>query len=298
MRRREAILRKKLTVKAGYFGLFLLVLFFLFRSLSQSLFFSRPDRLNLIFYSQTPYVLSLGYKDNINYLVSFYPDLKVLVPGGYGYYRVGAIGKLISLEKDPQILKRTFSSATSTFASLYFFKNQEEVYYGKKKVEDIRLPGLSEILFAKSNASFFDRAFLFYKLILLKPGDFTQLDPLVQKEKEDTIFSVEDFAKEYQGFFYQSTYRNERRSVQIIYTKRTKNAELVSRILEGSGIRVVDVSFEEEDLKNCLIIEGGKGSRTAKALSSFFGCRLIQGQTRLSDIIFHLGSEEEHWAHE
>ncbi len=298
MKRRQAILRKKLTVKAGYFGLSLLILFFLLRSISQSLFIQNPDRLNLIFYSQNPYILSLGSQDNVNYIVNFYPDLKILVPGGYGLYRVGAIGKLVYLEKKPDIYKRAFSSAASTTINLYFYNNKNEVYYGKEKVESIRLPGWGEVLFAKSNATFFDRLFLTYKLILLKPSDFTWLDPAVQTKKGGVLFSESDFAKEYQGFFYQRTYRNERQSVQIIYSKRTRNAELISRILEGSGIRVVDVTAVENVQKNCRIVYSDEGSKTANYLSSFFGCKIFKGETRLSDIIFYLDKEEENWAFE
>lgn len=280
----------------GYFGLFLLLMFFLFRSLSQSLFLQNPDRLNLLFYSENPYVLSLGNKDNVNYIINFYPDLKILVPGGYGFYRVGALGKLVYLEKKPDIYKRAFSSAASTIVNLYFYKTKNEVYYGKNEPEKIRLPGWGEALFNKSNATFFDRIFATYKLLLLKPGDFTRLDPLIRKEKEDVILSEEDFAKEYQGFFYQKTYRNERKNVQIIYSKRTKNAELISRILEGSGIRVVDVSYKENDQKNCLVVYSKEMTKTAKDLSYFFDCKLVKGETTLSDIIFYLANVEENWS--
>src|SRR5438105_4409981 len=95
--------------------LFVALAYMIVRSLAHSLFVSPIERLNIVVLGQTPLLYSLDRTHSVDYLVSFYPDLKIQVPGGYGRYRFGALGKLIELTLDPDILKRSFSSATSTF---------------------------------------------------------------------------------------------------------------------------------------------------------------------------------------
>src|SRR5689334_15962905 len=82
-----------------------------FRYIGSALTIFKKDRVNIVVYGQNTAFYSIGLSDAGNYIVPFYPDLKIELPGGYGMYRVGAIGKLVELEKKPDILRRSFSQA-------------------------------------------------------------------------------------------------------------------------------------------------------------------------------------------
>ncbi|MBI2052032.1 hypothetical protein HYT33_04725 [Candidatus Roizmanbacteria bacterium] len=296
MGKREARGLRKALLWSGYALILLGILALLVRSIFLSLFIQGKERINIISYKDTIAFYSLGNADRVSYLVYFAPDQKVFVPGGYRYYRFGALGKLVLLDNKPQILKKAFSSATSTFIDYYFYPNKPEVIYGRDTPSAVELPGFSDIFFARTNASFIDRIYMYLKFRISKKSDYTTIKEIGKKEKGESIFKEDGFAKKYQGFFYQKTYRTEKQTVQIIYTKQYKNALLISRILEGNGIHVVDMSPGNFDQKSCSVAQDSKKySRTARDLSRFFHCPLIRQKTKTSDIIFMLGKIEDEW---
>lgn len=266
----------------GFFAVFILALF------ANSLFIQKKDRVNILVHMKDKITYySISTTDDVNYLIYFYPDSKIIVPGGYKYYRFGALAKLAELEKKQEILKKSFSSATSSFTDFYFYPTKPEVLYGRSIPKEVHFPGLSDLFFTQSNANLLDRIYLLLRFLSSAKPQFTLL-PSPKLE--------EDFAKAYQGFFYSKTYRNERRLVQIIYTKKYKTANLISRILEGNGIQVVNISYDDKTYNTCSIIENSpKFSSTAKDLSRFFVCNLQKGKTGTFDILFILGDKEDYW---
>lgn len=297
MKKREAKAIRKSAQFFVYLILAAVLLGFIGYSLFNSLFFKRPDRINVVFYSEKTALYSWGKTDNINYFTYLYPDLKVLVPGGYGYYRVGALGKLISLEKKPELMTRAFSTATSSFVNYYFYPQGEKIYYGGAATDTVFFPTFKQIWLNASNANILDRFYLWLMFALGKKADFAAIDTYpIKSKQEQRLLDESALGKRYQGFFYHKTYRNEKKSVQIIYTKEYNSAVVISRILGGVGIRVVDISQEEKQPKDCTITEVGEGfSQTAKDLAHFFNCKIVKAKTRLSDIILELGSQESAW---
>ena len=287
-RKREAIFRKINSNSFGFVLLFVFLALFLIYSFANSLFFKKSDRVNIFLHSQDRVTYySLSTVDEVNYLVYFSPDLKMTVPGGYKLYRFGAFAKLSDLDHDPDLLKKAFSSVTSSFIDFYFYPTNPDIQYGDSVPDTVRYPSFKELFFDRSNASFLDRLYLYLRFISSGKTQFAII-PSPQQE--------EDFAKNYQGFFYRKTYRNEKRLVQIIYTKRYKTADLISRILEGNGIRVVDLTRDSVPHSACVIVENtGNHSQTARDLSSFFNCKLQVGKTGTFDIIFILGDQEARW---
>lgn len=282
--------------KIGFAVLVMLAITLIIRAFTTSLFFQKKDRINFVFYGEHPAYYSLSTQEGVSYLVYFYPDARVLVPGGYGYYRLGALGKLISLEKKRDILQKTFSSATSTTVDFYFYPSSSEIYYGQDLPTLTNVPQVLDLLFSRSNAGILNRIYLFLRVFSLERSDFTRLSSSASVEKNNQHFlNEEDFAKRLQGYFYNRSYRKERRNVQIIYSKSYSNALLTSRILEGSGIRIVDISHTEKS-RGCRVIEEAKVySETARDLSRFFNCSLEKGKASISDIILELGDREEEW---
>ena len=231
-------------------------------------------------------MFSVDLRDNINYAVSFFPDMEVRVPGGYGSYRMGALGKLVALEHKPEIFSKTFSLGTSTFIDYYFYPSSGEVYYGNDEDSSIVFPGMSELLQMKSNAQFFDRIYLSYLFFKENQKQFKQLRSL----------APQFFIKEYQGYFYHKVYREEKKNVGVVYRNRYTTAEMIGTLLEGVGIRVSDYKEAKDSEKKCYVMEQAEQySQTAKDISKFFHCGLKKGNTDVYDIIFSIGTLENDW---
>lgn len=279
---RQGNWKKFLLIFAVVFILYILVKAFL-----NSLFIDNSGRVNFVIYDKEPVFYSLGLDDGLNYAIAFPADLKLNIPGGYGSYRIGALRKLVDLEKDPTIFKKTFSFATASFLDLYFYPSKTEVYYGKSRPFLPLSANVYKLFIYRSNANIFDRIYLFFKIGTLGRSSLNPIEDF-SDEKE--------FFKNYQGYLYKKTYRTENRNVQIKYTKSYVSAVNISNILEGNGIKVADISIAKMTDKRCRVIESGtKFSKTAKDTADFFDCLLQHGKTETVDIIVELGETEGKW---
>ena len=285
-----------LKFKNYYLLLLFIVLLILFTSLKGSLVFKKKDRLNVVFYGERTAFYSFGFDDGVDYFISFSSDIRVPVPGGFGYYRLGGLGKLVDLEKKPDLYKKSFSAITSTFVDLYFFPKKDEVYFGSER-PTIFLPSFRQFFFNKSNASFFDRSYIFFLFTTKQKTQFIQTAQIpVKNEADEQILDERIFSDKLIGNFYQKTYRDEKKNVQIAYTIKEINALSIAKIIEGQGIRVVDINNNNKK-DHCQIIETeATNSQTAKKLGDFFNCPVIKGKTESYDIILELGEKEKEWA--
>lgn len=306
-------MRKKRKKNHHFFLFFLFficyILYSLFKLIHSSVFFNNKERINIVFYGEKTLFFSLGKE--INYFFTLPAQMEVLVPGGYGYYRLGAVGKLSFLEKNPDILRKTFSSITSCFIDLYFYSFPPKIYYDQTDTSfKLTFPSLKEIFFSKTNGNIFDRLFVVFFFINRAPSRYQIITDLPSSVREKRIFFEEErFFKKNQGLFYKKTYRNLKNNVQIVYTKSYKTAQLISRIIEGEGIRVVDISQIQffnalpagEIYKNerCLVIEDKeKPSIIAFNLKKFFNCQFKREPIEISDIILVLRKAEKEWERE
>ncbi len=157
------------------FGFLLLGVFavlILIRLLTGSLFLKSSDRIQFVVYGQDTRLYSLSPNGNINYYVGYDPDLKVDVPNGYGTYRIGALSKLISYEKKPELLSKAFSVATSSFVTYYFYPTNGEIYYSNDVAQTYKAPSFAEIMLYRSNARFLDRVYLYLHILQASPSSF------------------------------------------------------------------------------------------------------------------------------
>ena len=283
------------------FGFLLLGIFsvlILLKLLSGSLFLKSSDRIQFVVYGQNTRLYSLSPKGNINYYVGYDPDLKVVVPNGYGTYRIGALSRLISYEKKPELLSKAFSVATSSFVTYYFYPSSSEIYYSNEVPHSYKAPSFIEIMLYKSNARLLDRIYLYLQILQASPSSFQNLDIglLTKKIQKQTYLSSDAFGKEYKGFFYNKTYRTERQTVQIRYTKNYNSAVAIGKILEGNGIRVVDISATGNQPQRCNVTTTTAiESKTVEDMVRVFNCDLINGKADTSDILFNLGGAEQEW---
>lgn len=267
------------------------LLFHFGKSFKNSLFFTQKDRLNVVFYSQEPTFVSFGLTDKVHYLARFDNNLLVFVPGGYGWYKIGSLGKLAILEKKPSIIQNTFSSVTSTYIDFYFYPNKTQIYseIGRFELGPFELLKINY----QTNANFLDRVYLFFLLLNKRKSDFSLLNTNFNVDEKNKFYE-EDFFSKYQGYFYQQFLRNERKNLQIYY-KNYKSAQILNRIIEGEGIRVVDLSEAGGQEKDCYIFEKTE-SKTAIFLSKAFSCKIKRGDSGVGDIRIILGDRlEKEW---
>lgn len=231
--------------------------------------FQGRDRINIVLYGKTPLVLSLGLTDAVSYIVPFENDYKVRMPGGYGQYPIGSLGKLSALEHNPELLRQTFSSIVSAHVS-YVFIPKKTVIYFDTHTNDTFSPSKTALLQAiispgySSNADIVDKAFLFANLLTRTKIDFIQLKSTFLKP-DSKDFSEKAFFDYYQGFFYEKSLRDERTELRIEYSTSYQAAKTLSRILEGQGIRVVDITRVSGTPEKCSL---GVDERTMKTYTT------------------------------
>jgi hypothetical protein len=290
-------MNKKQSSKISILIFLLIGLYFIYKNITSSVFLKGRDKINMVFYGENIRFYSLDRK-NVSYLLFFPNSLKVIVPGGYGQYKVGAVGKLVSLEKKPEIIRRTFSAATSSLIDLYFYPKETTIFHQDSLSSD-ELPTFKEIFFTNSNANLIDRLFLFYFFTVSDREDYQTIDlKPFESGHDNATFDNNAFYKQFQGSFFQKTYRSYDINVQIIYTESYKTALSISQIIEGEGIRVVDLSSQEKSLSGCLLVADKKimTTKTFQRLADFFKCHSKIGETTVSDIILQLGDLEKDWA--
>lgn len=268
----------KLAIVVGILFCFFLI----FAELKQSVLFSSRDRINVIIYDAKPTFYSIGKQDNVHYKGEFDSEISIVIPGGYGNYSIKALGELARIEKKPQLIQKSFSSLSASMVDYYF--------YSPDPNKSSKEPSFFKLLQYKSNASILDRFFLSFFLLNKKPSDYSLLTFENTKRVGETIEDI--YFKKYQGYFYQKTYRQENKNTQIVYSDET-SAKIISHILEGEGIRVVDLSYEEKVPDTCQIItnQRGNNSQTVKYISSHFKCIIKLGETGGQDLIVKLGKE-------
>ncbi|MBI1862504.1 hypothetical protein HYS00_00090 [Candidatus Microgenomates bacterium] len=279
------------------YGILILLIFVLLaRWFAGSLFLNAPTRLQIVVYGQDTRIYSIDTEGNTHYIIHFASDEKIGVPGGYSYYRVGGLGKLVHLEKKPQILGRAFSLASSSFVSYYFNPPTDSVYYGGQVKDEVIMPNATELFRYESNANVFDRLYLFLHFLQVKKSDYLLLRGRgdAQDKNGARMFLPETFSKETEGFIFNAAYRRERQTVQILYTKYYNAARTVGNILEGNGIRVVDIKKAEKSNSKCSIA-GGEKTETARAMKDFFHCALKPAKNEVSDILFDIRGIEKDW---
>ncbi len=273
-------------------GILLFFLYFAFRYWQIEEYFKKKGRLNLVFYGSRTYLLSLDLDTQLNYYAPLPLDVKTIVPGGYGKYRIGSIGKLAYLEKKPELLRRSFSLLFGTAVDYYFYTDLKKVYYeDKKKQKSSILPNFFNILTSSSNASLIEKVYLFVKLTGSNPSSFSKL--ILNKGVVGSDLNLDRFHNSLQGFFYSSLLRKEDKSVEIFFSKYFSSADNISSILEGMGIRVIDYRKKKSD--RCIIEEQGEKGFSARLLTNFFGCKYVHLKGEGKVIKFYLGDIEKLW---
>jgi len=267
------------------------------RALRQSIVLDSLDRVNVVYYGKDVELISFGIKDDVNYIVSFSHNDNVSVPGGYGRYNVGALGKLAQIEKDQPLIGRTFSSMISAHVDYYVMPKKPDVYDGEGTDDPMFEPRqLISQLFSSSyatNAHFFDKLYLSYLLSKHRQKDFAPLRSISEiTVGKEANFSERRFLKKYKGFFYHQSLREEGKQVKVLYDSYS-SAVTLSRVIEGQGIRIADLSESDDSrlVMGCRVTYADDGSsKTLHYLQRTFGCAREKAHVEGADMILTIGA--------
>lgn len=281
--------------------IFVYLLVVLVRGLLQSALLDKRDRINVVFYGQEAMLVSFGLTDNVHYIVSFPHEHKVSVPGGYGRYNVGALGKLASIEKDDDLMLRTFASMTSSYVDFYVYPKNSGVF---EDVENSNFDYNAQKLISQlnsgdysTNATFVDKLYVSFLLSKRRTSDFIPLKGTANENKlKELEYSEKQFQKEYKGFFYHQSLREESKDVQIVY-ESYPGALTLTRVIEGQGIRIVDLSAAQDSIQQrCMVRYSDDTSKTATYLKNRFNCAIEKQDVENADIMLIMGEElTEEW---
>lgn len=254
-------------------------------------FYNKKGRINILVYDSSPVILSLDLKTGVNYYLYLPVDFKISVPGGYGEYRIGSIGKLADLEKDPELVRRSFSFLLGSFIDFYFYPNLSKVWYSKEKRPFLRK---WEILRYRTNANLLARSYVLFKFFSLNSASFSPLK-IKSFEVERGRINFSKFHSRIQGDFYLPEIRRENKKIRIFYAQNYKAAENLGRIFKGEGIDVL--SYETFPGRKVCKVVGREKNFSLEYLQKIFGCQVqIDKNLEPNLIKFYLGKiEEEKW---
>lgn len=281
----------------------LATILFLVLSLQKSGTISQ-ERLQFVVYGKDTKVYSLGLTDGIHYVISYPAQYKIETPGGYGEYRVGALGHLVGQEHEARILTRAMSLAAHTMVPYYFYHPSKTIWYDSSTEESEAMPSWYDIATMDSNATLYERFMIWQAVARASRADVIAIsaaDAHVTNPGGDKALSNYKLQKQLEAYLFQETYRQEEMNIQIIYNTSYKTADRIASILEGAGINVVDISEALDDRQGeqpCVVAastEQVRASKTAHDVASFYGCRLQVGDVDHSDIQLRLGTAEKTW---
>lgn len=274
---------RALTLIVGILLLLSVVAYLLFQEYRQSLFSSPLARINVAIWGEHSYVISLGKTTRQHYIFLFPNSYEVMVPGGLKGYKIGALGKLSSLEKDTQLFAKAMGQGSGVFVHKYLFSSQTEIFEDDTWVESTNFSQMKKEIFAgilaPGDLNVFDRLFVYLSLQQAKPS-------------QTTVVRVKGAVPEL--LLYDKVFRNEKKLVQLVFSQSERTAYFIADFLENTGIRVADISKNPKQSSQCVIIESSdQFSQTSRFLSSYFDCNLTRGDTGLYEVQWFLNDEVE-----
>ena len=280
-----------LYVYSGIAVLVLILAVWSVQTYRKSFFMSPMQRVNIGIWGKRSMIISYNLTAPRHTLIMFSNTYPVDIPGGLQGYTIGALGKLVALEKKPLIYKKALSAAGDVLVHKVQYQTTDDIYYDDygNMSEDVELQAhIRKALFGPGELTLFERLFLWSRL-----SEITSVQTarhLVSSQKPDITL-------------YEKAFRNEKKLVQIRYAQGASSAFAFAGMLENIGIRVADsmrVDRDQSMAQTCTVMEAdGEKSATAAFIVDYFGCAHVTGQTGLYEIIFTLGPViEQEWGNQ
>ena len=288
-----------LLVVMGVFLCFLVL--YIVHEVVTSKFLSQRERITVGVYDNIPYVFSYDKTTNLGTIIYFNPDVMVTVPGGYGWYRLGSVRLLATIEHKTNIL------LTQTFAQLVgapidaaiYLTAQDVIYEGTANFLNYFMSkrGIKTLFskdYATSTTNLIDR-------LLINRALNTSPDRLIVVDAENDYitrdhtryYTVEKLDSHSKGYLYQKTPAQSSVKVRVLAnSKEYKAGTEIARLIEGMGIKVLSVDeVELPPSRECTLRYGNESKRVAALLYNYFPCRLEYAKEQGIMIDFQINTD-------
>lgn len=294
--------RPKRGIRPFFFLVFVIFGVLLLYGLHQivtSKYLSTRERITIGVYDEIPYVFSYDKRTNLGTVMYFDPDANVEVPGDYGWYKLGSVRLLATIEhKTTELLERTFARLVGVPVDMVIYRNSSDVlseinedfldYFMKKRGSQSSLSKE----YGSSIRNLADRLFI-RKILDLSP------DRLIAVNAENDYvlragkpyYTEQKLDSHLKGFLYQRQLTSSGIKVRVIaHDDEYRGAQMIGRLVEGMGTKVLSIDLTERKLERCEITSEKSGAAIARLLGIYFPCTVRQDPKGENNVvIFHMG---------
>jgi hypothetical protein len=278
-----------------------ILMLYLVHEVLTSQFLSRRDRITIGVYDDVPYVFSYDKTTRLGTVIYFNSDVMVTVPGGYGWYRLGSVRLLATIEhKTNALLTQTFAQLIGAPVDLAIYRTTKDLI--DNKVSDFMEYFMSKrglkVLFSKdyaiSSTNLIDR-FLVNRALNTSPDRLIVVNAENDYVTRDNrkFYTPEKLDSRNKGYFYQKTASESSVKVHITANRKQYRAGTeIARLIEGMGIKVLSVDEDTANsLHECIIRYSTQGKTIAALLHNYFPCKLVYAVDQNIIIDFKLDPE-------
>lgn len=261
-----------------------MVLFYAIQTIRQSLLFSSRNRISIAVLAPHAFVLSFDKKTAITNVIYFNTSAQVTVPGGYGWYSLNSLPLLGAIEhKEFSITRHTFEELVGAPIDAVIIPTKIDIVDESSDpfIEwffETRRSFLTPLSrqFKLSTHNIIDWYF-FRSILSTRKDKLVFVDGsigLVPTKKDEKRYSAEKLDLTVKGFLYWS-YPSAHGAVNIFVPQKLYSAGTrIGRIVEGAGMKVLDVQSVERAPNACVLIGARMHKDTLSSLARYFGCTI------------------------
>jgi hypothetical protein len=211
-------------------------------------------------------VYSYSKSSGVVTVVLFNPDAYVQIPGGYEWYKLSSaqlLGKIDNMEVS--VLQRTFETLIG--APVDTVSSQSKI--AASNVFD--KAAVTRILDARND-----------KLLVIDARDSTY------SEKNQKRYKQEALDSRLRGYFYRKISETLPLTVESP-PKKGRGGERIGRIIEGTGIKVLAITYNGKEVPRCTFTGPRSQKNTVYHLLIHWNCRYVENDSYRS-ILFQPGT--------
>lgn len=279
---------------------------------TKSVFATNKWRTNVLIVGEEFYLVSfpIGEDEKTN-IVALPQNLQVLVPYGYGYYRLSALKRLSEIEQEPTLVRDTVEDMMGINIAVVINTNTSAVSAPVSLSTFSDLTSKSTINWSSPHStSFADFIYLTWKLrttpasevVTQNLKDDRYLFPETQLQDGTTVYvsnasALDEFVE---SKFTETKIREQNISVEILNTTDTSGiGQQYARFLSHVGAKILRVDTRSGEVAACEI--KAKSNVQQSILVQFiqkeFGCVTIDnGEQEVADVVVLIGKKyAERW---
>lgn len=274
--------------KVSYLPIIILLIFLVLIAIIQtvrtSVFMSSRNRITLGVLAPHTFVLSYDKKSGITNVIFFKTDAQVTVPGGYGWYRLGSVPLLGSIEhKEFEIARHSMEELVGapvdevivpSGGDILETVDEQFINWFLKNRRDFLSLFMRKYRLSTTNV--IDRYFI-TRAMGVRKDKLVFVDGsegIIMTKKNDPRYSADKLDLVVKGFLYW-TYPSKDGAVSVYAPEKLYSAGIrIGRIIEGAGMKVLDIAAVSKIPDTCVFIGHSSQKDTINFLARYFNCKV------------------------